>query len=138
MEYHELKNLMRDSEEWGKIVEKTKFLDSHYSKVPARQRMWHIDRNNFTLVECHTCHAIGMGFSNKSKTYARYCNSACSQLDPKQREKAEATCLKKFGAKSNLCLSENKAKEEATKILKYGAKNYLQTDAGKDIYKKHA
>lgn len=135
MDYTELKKIMSDPIKWAEICEKTKFLDAHYVNIPARQRLWHIENNSFDLVSCKICKKHGIGFSNKSKTYSTYCNISCGAKDPDLRSKTVATCMVKFGAKSNLCLKENKAKEEATKVKKYGVKNYLQTAEGREKYK---
>lgn len=105
----------------------TDFLDSLFSKVPARQRQWHVENNVFEPVKCKTCQTKNVNWSVKNKRYSTYCSSKCAQADPTVRSKIERTCINKYGAKTNLSTDENKAKQRATCIAKYGVDNFAKT-----------
>lgn len=128
MNYQELKTLMADKQAWNDIMQKTSVLEKYYKYVPARQRLWHYERNSFDTKKCDTCGTNVVGFNQRTKTYGSFCSSKCAHASDAVREKTKTTCLKKFGVTSNLCLPENKKKETETKLKKYGVAFYTQTE----------
>ena len=51
MNYKDLKKLMADKSAWDKICNEINFLQD----PPARQRLWHYDRNQYVIPTCPMC-----------------------------------------------------------------------------------
>ncbi len=103
------------------------FLYEHYSKVPQRQKQWHIDQNIDHLILCKTCGINVVNWSVKNKQYSTYCCSKCAQTDQVIQNKREATMIKKYGARTNLMTEENKKKIRETCLERYGVDNFAKS-----------
>lgn len=115
--------------------ELTSFLDTKWNKIPNRQRQWHIDNQIYDFVQCENCSNL-VNWSVKNKKYSRFCSSKCAHNHSSVKEKIAATCLERYGARSNLSTEENKKKQQATCVKKYGVSNYAKTQEFKEKYKK--
>lgn len=118
------------------IYTQTKFLDEALSsKIPLRQREWHIQHNTFTIPLCKTCQLIPVKWSIKNKTYSTYCSSKCAHQSLDVKLKTEQTCLSRYGAKTNLSTNETKSKIKQTCLEKYGVDNFSKTTDFKIAFK---
>lgn len=108
--------------------ELTSFLDEMWSKVPYRQRQWHIDNNFYDYLRCQNCEVNLVKWSVKNKRYSRYCSSKCVHTSREVRKKIEETCLDRYGNFSNLSTKENKKKVRNTCLKKYGVDNFSKSD----------
>lgn len=102
---------------------KTDFLDRIYKKVPERQRKWHIDNGIFEPILCKTCNENIVNWNVKDKEYRKYCSSKCCHADEEVKKKTETTCLRKYGAKTNLLSEDNRKKQRATCLANHGYEN---------------
>lgn len=112
----------------------TDFLDSKWSKIPARQRQWHVDNNFYDFVLCMNC-GNTVNWSVKNKKYSNFCSSKCAHNHQSVKEKTKNTCLSRYGAVSNLSTKENKEKQKQTCLRKYGVSNFSKTKEFKEKYK---
>lgn len=136
MDHAQLRTLMTDEVGMKLLTQQTIFLDEFYkSKIPVRQRLWHVETEKQDLVTCKICNQVGLKWSEKNKAYSSYCNSACSQKDPAVRLKTEQTCLSKFGKTTNLKTAETRDAIKKTNITKYGVDNFAKTQQFKDEFK---
>lgn len=117
------------------IDDSTDFLDSKWSKIPKRQRQWHIDNNYFSFVMCENCRIVPVNWSIKNKQYSRFCSSKCAHSHDSVKKKTQDTCLKRYGAVSNLSTEYNKQKQRETCLKKYGVENYAKSAKFKQKYK---
>lgn len=113
----------------------TNFLDSRWSKIPDRQRQWHIDNHYYTFVLCENCATNSVNWNVKEKRYSRFCSAKCAHTHNSVREKTKQTCLAKYGTTTNLSTEANKQKQKDTCLKKYGVTNFSKTDEFKKKYK---
>jgi hypothetical protein len=114
----------------------TNFLDSKWSKIPDRQRQWHINNQHYTFVLCENCATNSVNWNIKEKRYSRFCSTKCAHTHSSVREKTKQTCLAKYGATTNLSTESNKQKQKETCLMKYGETNFSKTKEFRKKYEK--
>lgn len=110
------------------MISSTSFLDSVYTKIPARQRQWHIDNNVYSLVMCKHCQSVTVGWSVKNKRYSTYCGSKCANSTDEVKDKRAQTCVVRYNSTTNLSTAENKQRAKDTCVAKYGVDNFSKTE----------
>jgi len=126
MNYLELRSLMANPEELSNLYARTIFLGLE-KKIPIRRRLWHVDNNILTIPVCKTCKMEEVSWSEKTSEYRRFCSSKCAHQSDEVREKTEATCVEKYGHRTNFLSEENKEKQRATCLEKYGVDNFAKS-----------
>lgn len=121
----ELKQLSKDTAAMADIHSKTSFLNA---AATLRQRLWHIETNQFSVPLCKTCNITPVKWFTKELTYRMFCSSKCAHADSATKEKREATCLEKYGFKSNLSNQTNQQKQKETCLKKYGVDNFSKSE----------
>lgn len=115
-----MKKLSLTNQQKQTLINNTSFLDEFYTKIPLRQRWWHNENQESNLLMCLTCNKHPRRWDIAQKTYGRFCSSKCAHNHKSVKNKTKDTCLKRYGAISNL---SSKTGQEITKqrlLEKYG------------------
>ena len=104
------------------IVSLTSFLPSDAS---FRNRVHHIQNNDFTPMVCAMCNKH-LRWHKPTSRYMTYCSSSCSSNGSK--EKREATNIARYGSSNVFASSEIKTRAQVTTMEKYGVLNYAKSD----------
>lgn len=120
------------------VLEKTKFLDAWYKgKIPARQRLWHIDNQCFYLIVCPICKCQLLNWFEKDKEYRHHCSSKCAHNDIAVTNKTKNTCMERFGSTSNYNSETHREIYKNKCIELYGVDNYAKTPEFKENQEKY-
>ena len=125
-------------EELNKVLSLTSFLDNQYSKIPLKQRIWHILNNKLELQYCPVCKQNLLKWNQNN--YRLFCSLKCQSKSNIVKEKRKQTNLKKYGVENTFKLvdyskkdyKQIKEKREKTLFEKYGVKAFSQTKLWKE------
>ncbi len=118
---------LKQTIQFKEIVSLTSFLDDVYQNIPFKQRMWHIENDNFEIQKCRICNnPVKWGTEGYTNTCSKICKLEYSKSD-EWKQKLEETSLKKYGTNSYSKTQEFKEKLGKTSLEKYGVEHYFQT-----------
>ena len=114
------------------VQEKTGFLNFWYKRIPARQRLWHLERNIFELQCCSICNFGMLRWNEKTSQYYHHCCSKCAHNDVEVKNKTKNTCIVNFGTTSNLNSPEHIEYTKGKCLELFGAENYFGSEQSKE------